>query len=90
MDNLQRAKASRRGGRSFVTKLLSKAQTITEANAEPTLESFSTSDREGIDLIISQLTAKKRQLEELDQVIASAIATEQHSTSYNSRYCSFM
>ena len=77
MDNLQRAKASRRGGCSFVAKLLSKAQMITEINAEPTLESFSTSDREGIDLILSQLTAKKCQLEELDQVIASAIATEQ-------------
>ena len=76
MDNLQCAKASRRGGRSFVIKL-SKTQTITEVNDEPTLESFSTSDREGIDLILSQLTAKKRQLEELDQVIALAIATEQ-------------
>ena len=75
MDNLQRTEASRCGGHSFVTKLLSKAQTITEANAEPTLELFSTSDREGIDLILSQLTAKKCQLEELDQVITSAIAT---------------
>ena len=58
MDTLQRAKASRRGGRSFVTKLFAKAETITQTNVD-SLESVSPEDRASIDLILSQLAAKK-------------------------------
>ena len=75
MDNLQRAHASRRGGHSFMMKLLTKAQTITETYTDTT-ETVSIEDREGIDLILSQLSVKKRQLEELDAMIASALTTE--------------
>ena len=75
MDTLQRARASRRGWRSFVTKLLAKAQMITETYADTT-ETVSTEDKEGIDFILSQLSVKKRQLEELDATIASALTTE--------------
>ena len=74
MDALQRAKASRRGGRSFVTKL---AHAITEADDEVTPQSILQADKETIDLVLSQLSAKKCQLEELDQMILAAITTEQ-------------
>ena len=40
MDTLQHAKASRRGGRSFVMKLFAKVETITQANVD-SLESIS-------------------------------------------------
>ena len=76
-DALQRAKASRRGGRSFVTKLFTKAHAITEADDEVTPQSISQADKETIDLVLSQLSVKKRQLEELDQTILAAITTEQ-------------
>ena len=77
MDTLQRARASRRGGRSFVTKLLTKAQAITESYTDDTRESISSEDREGIELVLTQVSSKKRQLEELDQTIAAALTTEQ-------------
>ena len=76
MDNLQRAKASRRGGRSFVTRLFTKALAITEADDEVTPDSISEADRETIDLVLKQLSTKKRQLEELDQTIAATIKDE--------------
>ena len=75
MDALQRARASRRGSRSFVTKLLSKAQAITDAD-EATPQTISEPDRETIDLILNQLSTKKRQLEELDETILVATTTE--------------
>ena len=59
-----------------MTKLLAKAQTITETYADTT-KTVSAEDREGIDLIVSQLSQKKHQLQELDSTIASAITTEQ-------------
>ena len=77
MDKLQRARASRRGGRSFVTKLLTKAEGITLASEDVSPESISIEERETIDLVLTQLTAKKPQLEELDQAILAAITTEQ-------------
>jgi len=76
MDTLQRARASRRGGRSFITKLLSKAQVITDADGATPL-SISEEDRETIDHILSQLLVKKTQLEELDRTICETIAVEQ-------------
>ena len=76
MDTLQRARASRRGGQSFITKLLSKAQAITDADGATPL-SISEEDRGTIDHILSQLLAKKTQLEELDQTICETIAAEQ-------------
>ena len=75
MDALQRARVSRRGSRSFVTKLLSKAQAITDAD-EATPQTISEPDRETIDLILNQLSTKKRQLEELDETILAATTTE--------------
>ena len=77
MDALQHAKASRRGGCSFVTKLFTKVHAITEADDEVTPQSISQADKETIDLVLSQLSAKKCQLEELDQTILAAITTEQ-------------
>ena len=77
IDALQHAKASRRGGCSFVMKLFTKAHAITEADDEVTPQSISQADKETIDLVLSQLSAKKRQLEELDQTILAAITTEQ-------------
>ena len=75
MDTLQRARASRRGVRSFVTKLLAKAQAITDMYTENT-NTVSTEDKDAIDLILSQLSQKKWQLEELDGTIASVITSE--------------
>ena len=75
MDALQRAKASRRGNRAFVTKLLTKAQGITEAEGA-TPQSISEVDRETIDLVLTQLDTKKRQLEELDESVLAAITSE--------------
>jgi len=73
---LQRTQASTHSGRLFVTKLLSKAQAITDADeATPLL--ISEADREAIDLILSQLLAKKAQLEELDKSISEGITMEQ-------------
>ena len=62
MDTSQRARASRRNGHSFVTKLLAKAQAITDTYAG-TDNPVSVEDREGMDLIITQLSQKKRQLD---------------------------
>ena len=76
MDTLQRAKASRRGGRSFVMKLFTKAETIMQGNVD-SLESVSTEYRASINLILSQLTMKKLQLEELDRAIPDALTAEQ-------------
>ena len=75
MDSLQRVHAFRRGGHSFVTELPAKVQTITKVNSKTTPKSIFATDREGIDLILSQLSMKKCQLEELDQVITSALTT---------------
>ena len=61
-----------------MTKFLAKAQAIIEANAEVTPESISKEDKQTIDLVLSQLAAKKRQLKELDQSILAAITTEQN------------
>jgi len=69
MDKLQRTRGSRRGGCSFVTKLLSKAEGITLASEDVLPESISSEDRETIDVVLTQLAAKKPQLKELDQVI---------------------
>ena len=77
MDTLQRAQASRHGGCSFVTKFLTRAQAITKADEQVTLLSISEADRETIDLVLSQLLAKKTQLEELDQTFATAITVKQ-------------
>ena len=77
MDKLQCARASRRGGHSFVTKLLTKAEGITLANEDVLPEFISSEDRETIDLVLTQLAVKKPQLEELDQAILAAITTEQ-------------
>jgi len=76
MDTLQRAKASRHGNRSFVTKLLTKAQGITEAEGV-TPQSISEADRETIDLVLNQLSSKKRQLEELDESVLAATTSEE-------------
>ncbi|XP_065895991.1 uncharacterized protein [Dysidea avara] len=76
MDATQRARASRRGGRSSVTKLLAKAHAITQPGTEVTPQSISQANRDTIDLVLSQLSVKKRQLEELDQIILAAITTE--------------
>jgi len=76
MNTLPRARASRRGNRSFVTKLLTKTKGITDAEGA-TPQSITETDRETIDLILGQLTAKKRQLEELDESIAAAITSEE-------------
>ena len=76
MDTPQQAKALRHGGCSFVTKLLAKAEMITQANVD-SLESVSTEDRASIDLILSQFVAKKLKLEELDHAIAAAKTVEQ-------------
>ena len=75
MDTLLRAKASRRGNRAFVTKLLTKAQGITQAEGA-TPQSISDVDRGTIDLVLTQLDTKKRQLEELDESILAAITSE--------------
>ena len=75
MDALQRARASRCSSRSFVMKLLSKAQAITDAD-EATPQMISKPDRETIDLILNQLSTKKCQLEELDETILTATTTE--------------
>jgi len=48
-------------------KLLAKAQIITEMYADTT-KTVSTKDREGIDLVVSQLSQKKCQLEDLDSI----------------------
>ena len=56
-----------------MTKLLAKAQTITETYINTTKTVFA-EDREGIGLIVSQLSQKKCQL---DSTIASAITMEQ-------------
>jgi len=77
MDSLQRARASRRGGRSFVTKLLTKAEAITMASDDVSPESISMEDRETIDLVLTKLAEKKSNLEELDQTILAAITSEQ-------------
>jgi len=75
MDTLQQTQASRRGGRSFITKFLAKAQAITDAYTETT-DTVCAEDKDAVDLILSQLSQKKQQLEELDSTIASAITTE--------------
>ena len=56
-----------------MTKLLAKAQAIIEADVEVTPELISKEDRQTINLMLSQLAAKKCQLEELDQTILVAI-----------------
>ena len=54
----------------FFMKLLNKAEAITESDAdEATPLSISKADKEAIDLILSQLLAKKAQLEEIDKSI---------------------
>ena len=77
MDTLQCAKASRRGGHSFVTKLFTKAERIAQAKVD-SLESVSPEDRASIDLILSQIATKKLQLVELDQAIAATLTAEQN------------
>jgi len=72
---LQRTRDLDQCTRSFVTKLLAKAQEITDVYTGNT-NTVSTEDKDVIDLILSQLSQKKRQLEELDGTIASAITSE--------------
>ena len=77
MDTLKRACGSRHGGRSFVMKLLTKAEVITEAGNQVTPLQISEVDRETIDLVQTQILAKKTQLEELEQTIAAALTKKQ-------------
>ena len=71
MDTLQHVKASSRRNRSFVTKLLTKGRSITDTQGV-TPQKISETDRETIDLVLDQLSAKKRQLVELDEAILAA------------------
>jgi len=57
--------------------LLTKAKGITLASEDVLPESISSKDRETINLVLTQLPAKKPQLEEIDQAILAAITTEQ-------------
>ena len=56
METFQCVKASRRGNRSFITKLLTKGWSITNAQGL-TPQAISETDREAIDLVLDQLSA---------------------------------
>jgi len=77
MDEVLRLKAKQRGLKGSVTKLLTKVENVLSADLATTnLSSTSESRRFLASTTLTQLTAKKTQISELDETIVAAIQQE--------------
>ena len=85
MDEAQRLRAKRRGLKGSVTKLLAKVDDILSAElATINLSSTPESRRLLASTTVTQLTAKKNQISQLDDTIVTAI---QHEEEIESEVC---